>query len=149
MRNVLYRPPDQRSAGGNPHDHGLARRLLVGAGVGVLVAIPFTLLLLLVESAWEPLENLDRTVADNLNQAAQGHSARVHALEVLAIGERSLARDEARGEARGLERAQHGFQPLRGLGMSLAHFMQDAVGMREECGRHPAGFYRRFRMPGA
>ncbi len=84
MRNVLYRPPDQRSAGGNPHHHRLARRLFVGAGVGVLVAIPFTLLLLLVESAWQPLENLDRTVADNLNQAAQGHSARVHALEVLA-----------------------------------------------------------------
>ena len=85
MRNVLYRPPDQRSGGGNPPDHGLGRRLVMGAGVGVLVAIPFTLLLLLVESAWDPLEDLDRAVADNLNQAAQGHSGRVHALDVLAI----------------------------------------------------------------
>ena len=49
VRNVLYRPPDTRSAGKNPHDRGLARRLLIGAGVGVLVAIPFTLLRLLVE----------------------------------------------------------------------------------------------------
>lgn len=57
----------------------------MGAGAGVLVAIPFTLLLLLVESAWEPLENLDRRVADNLNQAAQGHTGRVHLLDVLAV----------------------------------------------------------------
>ena len=71
VRNVLYRPagrsgPPARS----PHDHGLwAGACALGGGRGRRsVAIPFTLLLLLVESAWEPLENLDRTVADNLNR---------------------------------------------------------------------------------
>ena len=41
------------------------------------MAVPFTLLMLLVQSEWEPLEQLDRSVADSLNSVARGDGALV------------------------------------------------------------------------
>jgi undecaprenyl-diphosphatase len=61
---------------------GLLARLGLGAGIAALVAIPFTLLLVLVESEWEPLERLDRSVADTLNSLTRGDSFLVDGLEV-------------------------------------------------------------------
>jgi undecaprenyl-diphosphatase len=60
----------------------------MGAGAAALVAIPFTLLMLLVISQWQPLENLDRSVADNLNDVARSDSGLV---DVLDIGELALS----------------------------------------------------------
>ena len=78
---TLYRPAEDRREASAPK-HGLAGRLALGAGVAALVAIPFTLLMLLVESEWEPLEELDRGVADRLNDVARGDSGLVDALGV-------------------------------------------------------------------
>jgi membrane-associated phospholipid phosphatase len=84
VRNVLYRPPEKRRPASEPK-HGLLGRLTLGALVAVLVAVPFTLLMLLVLSEWEPLDQLDRSVADSLNSAARGDGALVNALDVGAI----------------------------------------------------------------
>ncbi len=84
MRHALYRPVDQRQPAAQPR-HGLAGRLALGGGVAVLVSIPMVLLLLLVESSWQPLEDLDRSTADSLNSVARGDSALVHALDVGAV----------------------------------------------------------------
>ena len=64
---------------------GLASRLAVGALAAVVVAVPFTLLMLLVLSEWEPLERLDRDVADRLNDAAVGRPLLVDTLQVLSV----------------------------------------------------------------
>jgi membrane-associated phospholipid phosphatase len=84
VRNVLYRPADQRKPGAEPK-RGLLGRLGLGAAAAALVAVPFTLLLLLVESEWEPLEDLDRSVADSLNSTARGDGALVDALDAGAV----------------------------------------------------------------
>jgi undecaprenyl-diphosphatase len=84
VRNVLYRPVEERPEPREPK-HGLLGRLALGGGVAVLVAVPFTLLMLLVESEWEPLENLDRSVANSLNSTARGNSGLVHALDAGAV----------------------------------------------------------------
>jgi len=62
-------------------------RLALGAVAATLVAIPFTLLMLLVLSEWEPLENLDRRVADDLNDAARDSPTLV---SVLRFGAHAL-----------------------------------------------------------
>src|SRR5216683_2704253 len=62
----------------------------------------------------------------------------VHALEVLARRFRRFAQQQARGETRRLERLQHRLQPQRRLRVALSHLMLDAIGMREEGGRHAA-----------
>ena len=84
VRNVLYRPPEKRPAASQPK-HGLLGRLGLGALVAVLVAVPFTLLMLLVESEWEPLEELDHEVADSLNSVARGNGSLVNALDAGAV----------------------------------------------------------------
>ena len=81
MLKTLYRPAAHRREGRAPK-HGLAGRLALGAVVAALIAIPFTLLMLLVESEWEPLEKLDRGVADRLNDVAREDSGLVDALSV-------------------------------------------------------------------
>lgn len=75
----LYRPAEERRPGKQP-ERSLAARLALGAGAAVLVAVPFTLLMLLVLSEWEPLAQLDRDVADELNNVAIGQSGLVDAL---------------------------------------------------------------------
>ena len=77
---TLYRPAEHRREARAPK-HGLAGRLALGAAAAALVAIPFTLLLLLVESEWEPLEELDRGVADRLNNVARADSGLVDVLK--------------------------------------------------------------------
>ena len=72
---------DQRRPSSEPR-LGLVARLGLGAGIAALVAIPFTLLVVLVESEWEPLERLDRSVADTLNSLARADSSLVDGLEV-------------------------------------------------------------------
>jgi undecaprenyl-diphosphatase len=78
---TLYRPAERRREASAPK-HGLAGRLALGAGAAALVAIPFTLILLLVLSEWEPLARLDRGVADDLNDVARGDAGLVDALKL-------------------------------------------------------------------
>ena len=85
--SVLHRPHEARRPASQPK-HGLAGRLVLGAGAAALVAVPFTLLMLLVLSEWEPLERLDRRVADSLNNVARNESGLV---DVLDIGEVALS----------------------------------------------------------
>jgi membrane-associated phospholipid phosphatase len=80
VRNALYRPLEERRPAKEPK-RGLAGRLALGGAVAVLVSIPLVLLLLLVESAWEPLENLDRSTADSLNSVARGDGTWVRVLD--------------------------------------------------------------------
>jgi undecaprenyl-diphosphatase len=63
-------------------ERSLLGRLLLGAGVAFVVAIPFTLLLVLVVSEWEPLERLDRSVAEDLHEVALQRPTLVDVLEV-------------------------------------------------------------------
>ncbi len=84
VRNVLYRPVDERRESRAPR-RGLLGRLLLGGLVAALVAVPFTLLLLLVESEWEPLERLDRGTADRLNEVARGDGTLVDVLRVGSV----------------------------------------------------------------
>ncbi|MGH8938644.1 MAG: phosphatase PAP2 family protein, partial [Actinomycetes bacterium] len=63
-------------------DRALQLRLLLGGSAAFLVAVPFTLLLLLVVSEWEPLARLDADVADGLNEQARSHDWLVTGLEV-------------------------------------------------------------------
>jgi len=79
--SALHRPHEDRRRGSEPK-HGLAGRLALGAGAAALVAVPFTLLMLLVLSEWEPLDRLDRGVADNLNDVARSDSGLVDVLDV-------------------------------------------------------------------
>jgi membrane-associated phospholipid phosphatase len=72
-----------RSRGGRQQrSRGLLGRLALGAAAAAVVAIPFTLLLLLVLSEWEPLERLDKSVADDLHGNVLGHRAAVKVLDV-------------------------------------------------------------------
>jgi undecaprenyl-diphosphatase len=84
VRNVLYRPLEARKEAKAPK-RSLGARLALGGLLAVLVAIPFTLLLLLVESEWEPLERLDRDTADDLNSLARGDSGLVQALKAGSV----------------------------------------------------------------
>ena len=78
---TLYRPAERRCEARAPK-HGLAGRLALGAGAAALVAIPFTLIMLLVLSEWEPLARLDRGVADDLNNVARGDAGLVDTLKM-------------------------------------------------------------------
>jgi membrane-associated phospholipid phosphatase len=84
VRRALYRPLEDRKPAKEPQ-HGLAGRLALGGAVAVLVSVPMVLLLLLVESEWEPLEELDRSTADSLNSVARGDGALVRALDAGAL----------------------------------------------------------------
>jgi undecaprenyl-diphosphatase len=87
MLRTLYRPAEERSPGREPR-HGLWGRLALGAGAAALVAIPFTLLMLLVLSEWDPLSDLDRHVADELNDVAREQTTLV---DVLQAGSAALS----------------------------------------------------------
>lgn len=84
VRNALYRPVEARGPATAPH-RGFGARVVVGGGVAALLSIPFVLLLLLVESAWDPLEDLDRSAADSLNSLARRDPALVEVLKVGAV----------------------------------------------------------------
>ncbi len=78
------RPREDRKPVEEPH-RGLVARLVLGAGAAILVAVPFTLLMLLVLSEWEPLERLDRGVADDLNNVARADPTLVDALRIGSV----------------------------------------------------------------
>ena len=84
MLSSFYRPAADRSLGAEP-ERSLWSRLALGAAAAAVVAIPFTLLMLLVLSEWEPLERLDRGVADDLNDLARGDATLVDALRFGAV----------------------------------------------------------------
>jgi membrane-associated phospholipid phosphatase len=81
MLRTLHRPAEARRPGRAPK-RGLAGRLALGAVAAALVAIPFTLLMLLVLSEWEPLARLDRGVADDLNDVARADPGLVDSLQL-------------------------------------------------------------------
>lgn len=64
---------------------GLSGRLLLGGLAALLVAVPFTLLALLVLGSWEPLARLDADVANSLNDVARSHAGQVRFFEVLGV----------------------------------------------------------------
>lgn len=66
------------------HHRSLLGRLALGAAVAAATAVPFLLLMLLVLSKWEPLENLDQSVAGDLHRVAEGRSGMVGFLEIVA-----------------------------------------------------------------
>jgi len=59
------------------------RALFAGAAL-LLVAVPFGLLLFLVEDSWRPLVRIDGGVRDDLHTVARHHDALVSALKVLS-----------------------------------------------------------------
>jgi membrane-associated phospholipid phosphatase len=65
-------------------DRRFGLRLALGGLAAFLVAVPFTLLLLLVESKWQPLENLDGSAARRLNQVARANRWLVDVLDVVS-----------------------------------------------------------------
>ena len=81
---ALYRPAEKRAPSKEPK-RSLTARLALGAAAAALVAVPFTLLMLLVLSEWEPLDRLDRSVADELNNVARDDSAQVDLLRLGAV----------------------------------------------------------------
>jgi membrane-associated phospholipid phosphatase len=81
LRRRFILPPEER------HDlqqstRSLSGRLVLGGLAALAVAIPFTLLALLVLSKWGPLASLDARVADDLNSYAR---ARPHLVDVLRV----------------------------------------------------------------
>jgi membrane-associated phospholipid phosphatase len=66
-------------------EHRLWHRLGLGALAALLVAVPFGLLLFLVESAWEPMEELDTATAERLHEAARDSPVLVDVLDVVAV----------------------------------------------------------------
>lgn len=70
------------AATGAPQRPGI--RALLGATALLLVAVPFALLLLLVQDAWRPLEQVDVGAADSLNRYAAQHSGFVESMRVLS-----------------------------------------------------------------
>lgn len=66
-------------------NRGLAGRLALGAIAAAVVAIPFTLLMLLVLSQWKPLERLDKSVANDLHGQVAGHPTTVDLLRAGSV----------------------------------------------------------------
>src|SRR4051812_13710869 len=79
LRAKLTLPPEERAESREP-TRTLAGRLALGGLAALAVALPFTLLALLVLSKWHPLASLDARVADDLNSYA---SDRPHLVDVL------------------------------------------------------------------
>jgi undecaprenyl-diphosphatase len=59
-------------------------RLTLAATGGLLVAVPFALVLLLVVDHWGPLQRLDHAVANDLNAFAYRHAGYVRALRAVS-----------------------------------------------------------------
>ncbi|MEU7698869.1 phosphatase PAP2 family protein [Streptomyces sp. NPDC015492] len=62
-------------------DATFGTRLVLAAVATAVVAVPFALALVLVESQWAPLHRLDRTTAERLHQTALEHPGWVRVLE--------------------------------------------------------------------
>jgi len=68
-----------------PAERRLGGRLALGAAAAFLVAVPFGLLLYLVESAWQPLEDLDTRTAEQLNQVSRDNPTLVDVLDAISV----------------------------------------------------------------
>jgi undecaprenyl-diphosphatase len=66
-------------------------RLLLGGAALAAVAVPFVLLLVLVEDKWEPLAEADQSARDSLHQYAVGHAGFVTVMRFLSDSGSSLA----------------------------------------------------------
>src|SRR4051812_48955077 len=92
MENPLMMP----ESGGAPEAHPQAdarfgaRALLAGVALA-LVAVPFALLLFLVEDRWRPLLGADGGARDDLHRYALGHPGFVTAMKTLSNSGSALA----------------------------------------------------------
>ena len=78
IRGVTTRPrPDPDARGG--------LRLTLAAVGGLVLAVPFGLLLLLVADRWGPLTRLDQRVAEALHGPALAHPSYVQALQAISL----------------------------------------------------------------
>lgn len=84
-RHCGYYRPVPRRLDPRAEGRGLAARLALGALAALVVAVPFTLLMLLVLSEWEPLEQLDRSVADWFHGLAAERPNLIDALRTVSM----------------------------------------------------------------
>jgi membrane-associated phospholipid phosphatase len=84
VRNVMYRPAEARRPTQEPK-RGLGGRLALGGALAALFAIPFLLILLFVESSFQPVQRLDVDTANSLNRYADGRAWLVHSLDVGSV----------------------------------------------------------------
>jgi membrane-associated phospholipid phosphatase len=84
LRARLILPPEERAESREP-TRTLAGRLALGGLAALAVAVPFTLLALLVVSKWHPLASLDVRVADDLNSYALNRPHLVDVLRTLGV----------------------------------------------------------------
>ena len=84
MLSAPHRPAGGRDSDPEP-GRSLAGRLALGGAAAAVVAVPFTLIMLLVLSEWEPLARLDRSVADDLNDVAREQTAFVDVLDAGSV----------------------------------------------------------------
>jgi membrane-associated phospholipid phosphatase len=84
LRRRLILPPEDRAAPKEPK-RTLTGRLLLGGLAALAVAVPFTLLALLVLGKWSPLARLDARVADDLNGFALDRPWLVDLLRALGV----------------------------------------------------------------
>ncbi len=80
MSTVTRRPP----AAAGPPERRFGTRALLAAGALVLVAVPFAMLLFLVEDKWRPLERADAGARDDLHGYAVDHGLFVTAMRLLS-----------------------------------------------------------------
>jgi membrane-associated phospholipid phosphatase len=81
LRARLVLPPEDRAEWRQP-TKSLGGRLALGGLAALALAVPFTLLALLVLGHWHPLAQLDARIADDLNSYAR---VRPHLVDVLRI----------------------------------------------------------------
>lgn len=79
---VPNRPTTPARPGRRDPDGRFGGRIALGALAAFLVAVPFTLLVVLVESAWQPLEDLDTSAAESLHNVAVSNPWLVNVLDV-------------------------------------------------------------------
>ena len=68
-----------------PAERRLFGWLVLGSLAAFLVAVPFGLLLYLVESAWQPLEDLDARTAERLNEVVRDNPGLVDLLDAVSV----------------------------------------------------------------
>lgn len=79
VRTTARRLRDSRRA-----DRRFGARLLGAVAVAAVAAVPFALLLVLVEGHWQPLRRLDASAALRLNRTALDHPAWTGTLRFLS-----------------------------------------------------------------
>ena len=84
LRSRLVLPPEERAEWRHP-SRSLGGRLALGGLAALAVAIPFTLLALLVLSEWGPLARLDAHVANDLNAYALARPYLVDVLHIASV----------------------------------------------------------------